>query len=365
MMCKRNKILIYSVIFCFIGSLLLADTPFDVKIRSDNSSQIETQSVSSRQSLSEKQQSNETNNKVTSIEGIIKVNTSLRLREYPWGPVIGKYTNNTKCTIIGEEGEFYKVTINGVTGYLHKNYVSTDSKPASRVEPNYPGDCKSGGYIAKSTASSPSSTTSSNNKNSNTRTTSNVSYNQTSSFVGTSYKSGSSSGSSSTYTTINVSNLPFKESVIGQKQGDGTAAGAITWAKDQMAGGTKMGFNKNNGKISQNETCWNYYCGAFIATAWGRKVPQMVGGSAYEQYKNFKRDGMIHTDKNPPAGAIMFTAPTSSSKYGHVFMATGEITSNGEPMVITSGWKGHNGISTMPLSQMIGTKTYLGWAMPD
>ncbi|MBR4570078.1 MAG: SH3 domain-containing protein [Candidatus Riflebacteria bacterium] len=360
MMCNRKKILIYSVIFCFIGSLLFADSPFDVKISSDKN-KLETESVSSGQSLSEKQIEKETNNQVSNIEGIIKVNTSLRLREYPWGPVIGKYTNNTKCIIIGEEGEFYKVTINGVTGYLHKNYVSTDSKPASRVEPDYPGDCKNGGYIAKNTANSPSNTnTSSNNNKSYTKTTSNVSNNQTSSFVGSSYRSGSSSS----YTTINVSNLPVKESVIGQKQGDGTAAGAITWAKDQMAGGTKMGFNKNNGKISQNETCWNYYCGAFIATAWGRKVPQMVGGSAYEQYKNFKRDGMIHTDKNPPAGAIMFTAPTATSKYGHVFMATGEITSNGEPMVITSGWKGHNGISTMPLSQMIGSKQYLGWAMP-
>ena len=364
MMCNRKKILIYSVIFCIIGSLLFADSPFDVKISSDKT-KLETESVSTGQSLSEKQVEKETNNRVSPIEGIIKVNTSLRLREYPWGPVIGKYTNNTKCKIIGEEGEFYKVTINGVTGYLHKNYVSTDSKPASRVEPNYPGDCKSGGFIAKNTANSPSTTTSSSNTKSYTKTTSNISNNRTSSFVGTSYNSGSSSGSSSSYTTINVSNLPVKESVIGQKQGDGTAAGAITWAKDQMAGGTKMGFNKNNGKISQNETCWNYYCGAFIATAWGRKVPQMVGGSAYEQYKNFKRDSMIHTDKNPPAGAIMFTAPNSSSKYGHVFMATGEITSNGEPMVITSGWKGHNGISTMPLSQMIGTKTYLGWAMPD
>ncbi len=354
MMCNRKKIIIYSVIFCIIGSLLFADSPFDVKISSDKN-KLETESVSSGQSLSEKQNEKETNNRVSQIEGTIKVNTSLRLREYPWGPVIGKYTNNTKCTIIGEEGEFYKVTINGVTGYLHKNYVSTDSKPASRVEPDYPGDCKSGGYIARSTtASSPVARSSSNSRNTSS-TSSRPNYS-----VGTSYNSGSNSS----YTTINVSNLPVKESVIGQKQGDGTAAGAITWAKDQMAGGTKMGFNKNNGKISQNETCWNYYCGAFIATAWGRKVPQMVGASAYEQYKNFKRDGMIHTDRNPPAGAIMFTAPTSSSKYGHVFMATGEITSNGEPMVITSGWRGHNGISTMPLSQMIGSKTYLGWAMP-
>ena len=63
-----------------------------------------------------------------------------------------------------------------------------------------------------------------------------------------------SSSYNPTLSTTNTSNLPFKESVIGQKQGDGTAAGAITWAKDQMAGGTKKGFNRNNNKISQDET---------------------------------------------------------------------------------------------------------------
>ena len=354
-MSRRKKVLVYSIVFSIISSLLFADSPFDVKIRSDKTNHLETESVSSSHSLSEKQKENETNNQETLIEGTIQVNTSLRLREYPWGPVIGKYTNNTKCTILGEEGDFYKVSINGVTGYLHKNYVSTDAKPANRIEPDYPGDCKNGGYIAKSSENSQSYANSTNGISKTDYSLTRSS--QSSSLMNTNY------GFSSPLTTMNVSNLPFKQSVIGQKQGDGTAAGAITWAKDQMAGGSKMGFNKNNGKISQNDTCWNHYCAAFIASAWGRKVPQMVGGSAYEQYKNFKRDGMIHFDKNPPAGAIMFTAPTSTSKYGHVFMATGEIASNGEPMVITSGWTGHNGISTMTLYQKNRTKNYLCWAL--
>ena len=361
---KRTKLLIYTVILCICSSLLFADTPFNVKINSNKTNSLETQSASS-QSLSENQKQSSAPEKETSIIGTIKVNTSLRLREYPWGPVLGSYTNNTKCTIIGEEGEFYKVNINGKIGYLHKNYVSTDSKPASRIEPDYPGNCKNGGYIEKAnTSSSPSVASSRTNQtgssSSNKQTRGYANQYSTSSYVNT-----GSNNSNLTFSTTNVSNLPFKWSVVGQKQGDGTAAGAITWAKDQMAGGSQNGFNTNNGKVSKNETCWNYWCAAFIATAWGRKVPQMVGGSAYEQYKNFKRDGMIHTDKNPPAGAIMFTAPTATSKYGHVFMATGEIASNGEPMVITSGWNGHNGISTMPLSQMIGTKQYLGWAMPQ
>ena len=355
-MSKRKKILVYSIVFSIISSLLFADSPFDVKLHSDKTSQLETESISSNQSLSEKQQDNTANNQDICIEGTIKVNTSLRLREYPWGPVIAKYTNNTKCTIIGEEGEFYKVKINGVTGYLHKNYVATESKPASCLEPDYPGDCKNGGYIAKTSVTNTNSSSVISSSNISTKSSSN-NY-SSSSFISSSFNTNPA------LSTMNVSNLPIKESVIGQKQGDGTAAGAITWAKDQMAGGTKMGFNKNNGKISQNETCWNHWCAAFISSAWSRKIPQMVAGSAYGQYKNFKRDGMIHTDKNPPAGAIMFTGPTATSQYGHVFMATGETASNGEPIVITSGWTGHNGISTMTLSRMIGTKNYLGWALP-
>ena len=355
---NKIRLIISSIIILAIGcSLLQADSPMDIRLSNDGTC---VYVRPSGQVIEEIKRPEKTNNKAesptdkeVSIEGTIKVNTSLRLREYPWGPVLGSYTNNTKCTIIGEEGEFYKVNINGKIGYLHKNYVSTDAKPASRIEPDYPGNCKSGGYIARTNNSS---TTSSNSTISKSTTRSSTSSNSSAPLM--------SSGYNPALSTTNTSNIPVKESVIGQRQGDGTVAGALTWAKDQMAGGTKQGFNRNNNKISQNETCWNHWCCAFIASAWGRKIPQMSAKSAYEAYKNFKRDGMIHTDKNPPAGAIMFTAPTAKSKYGHVFMATGEVAANGEPMVITSGWTGHNGITTMTLSQMIGSKQYLGWALP-
>ena len=132
-----------------------------------------------------------------------------------------------------------------------------------------------------------------------------------------------------------------------------------------MAGGTQKGCNYNTGKNSSDPTCWNYWCGAFVSAAWGRSVPQMFASSAYGQYLNFKEAGMIHTDKNPPAGAIMFTGKTATNDYGHVFLATGEVDSNGDPIVITSGWTGHNGITTMSLTKMIGSAPYLGWAMPE
>ena len=82
------------------------------------------------------------------VEGTVQGN-ALRLREWPWGPVIGKYYTGDQLTVTGESGEFYEVTINGVKGYMHKNYVSIPDASASRIAPYYPGDPASGGYLSK------------------------------------------------------------------------------------------------------------------------------------------------------------------------------------------------------------------------
>ena len=82
------------------------------------------------------------------VEGTVQGN-ALRLREWPWGPVMGKYYTGDTLTVTGESGEFYAVTINGVSGYMHKNYVSIPDASASRIAPYYPGDTASGGYLSK------------------------------------------------------------------------------------------------------------------------------------------------------------------------------------------------------------------------
>ncbi len=72
----------------------------------------------------------------------------LRLRSWPWGNVIGKYYENTKVTVLGESGEFYLVDVNGQQGYMHRNFVTTSKKAASGVNPDYPGNTKSGGFYS-------------------------------------------------------------------------------------------------------------------------------------------------------------------------------------------------------------------------
>lgn len=83
------------------------------------------------------------------MPGIVQVNTHLRLRSWPWGKVQGYFDNGTRVRITGEDGEFYQVTVNGQRGYMHKNYVATPGNPASRVDPFYPGNTRSGAYIPK------------------------------------------------------------------------------------------------------------------------------------------------------------------------------------------------------------------------
>ena len=157
-------------------------------------------------------------------------------------------------------------------------------------------------------------------------------------------------------------------SVIGQPTGNGTAIGAITWAQDQLNGGSGKGVNRNNGKsVCDDPKAWNDWCLAFVATAYNRVVPELAHESAIASYNAMKSAGKIKTDKRPPAGAIMYTDTTSSNPYGHIFIATGKTNENGEPLVITSGSSASfDGIREMTLNQMIDIcGNYLGYAVPD
>ena len=80
--------------------------------------------------------------------------------------------------------------------------------------------------------------------------------------------------------------------------GDGTRSGALTWARDQLNGGTGEGLNMNNGaKTKDDISAWNNWCLAFVATAYGRRLNELKEMSAITSYENFNRAGKIKTDK--------------------------------------------------------------------
>ncbi|NLI75051.1 MAG: peptidoglycan DD-metalloendopeptidase family protein [Candidatus Riflebacteria bacterium] len=73
------------------------------------------------------------------VEGTVQVDTSLNVRSGPWGSIIGSLHQGDKVTIIGTSGDWYKISYNGQTAYVHANYVSTAAKPAGQTPVNQPG----------------------------------------------------------------------------------------------------------------------------------------------------------------------------------------------------------------------------------
>ncbi|RCK80546.1 MAG: Peptidase, M23/M37 family [Candidatus Ozemobacter sibiricus] len=72
------------------------------------------------------------------VEGTVRVGTSLNVRTSPWGTIIGSLHDGDKVSIIGENGDWYKISYNGQTAYVHANYVSTARKPAGQTPVRYP-----------------------------------------------------------------------------------------------------------------------------------------------------------------------------------------------------------------------------------
>ncbi len=70
--------------------------------------------------------------------GTVKVSPSLNIRTGPWGKIIGSFYNNDKVTILGTSGDWYKVSYNGQTAYIHANYVETANKKAGTTPVKQP-----------------------------------------------------------------------------------------------------------------------------------------------------------------------------------------------------------------------------------
>ncbi|MDK0576400.1 SH3 domain-containing protein [Clostridium perfringens] len=75
----------------------------------------------------------------TEKTGIVNVSSSLNVREgaSTSSKVIGSLSGNTKVTIVGEEGAFYKIEYKGSYGYVAKEYIK-DIKDEVVTEPEKP-----------------------------------------------------------------------------------------------------------------------------------------------------------------------------------------------------------------------------------
>lgn len=293
----------------------------------------------------------------------------LNVRTAPWGTIVGSLSDNQKIEIISSSGDWYKIKYKGATRYIHKNYVSLPGKKASMKEPakekagyvNTPGTClnvRTGAWGRIVGTLSHGSKVKIIGESGDWYK---ISYKGATRYIYKKYVNSTKTTSSSTAASKPTSSAnTYKASVIGKSAGDGSAAGAITWARDQI-NGTKKGYNPNNGKTSRDPKAWAGWCLAFVNSAYGRKKPLLSAYSAIKSYYKCKAAGKIHTNKNPPAGAAMFTGTTPGNPYGHIFIATGKMNGPNDPIIITTT---SYGVKEMPMSQMWKGPAYLGWAMP-
>lgn len=59
--------------------------------------------------------------------GTVNASPGLNIRTSPWGTIIGSFSNGSRVTILGREGDWYRVSYNGQTAYCHASYISTGS----------------------------------------------------------------------------------------------------------------------------------------------------------------------------------------------------------------------------------------------
>ncbi len=300
----------------------------------------------------------------------------LNIRTGAWGKVVGQLGHGSRVTIVGSSGDWYKIAYKGSTRYVHKNYVSTSGQKASGKAPvkgvsgaSRTGTVDTNGYTLNVRSGPWGTVVGSLRDNAKVTIVGQsgdwykISYNGKTRYVHKKYvKSGSQTVASKPKTSGSSSSnaSTYKASVIGDAMGDGSVAGAITWSRDQI-NGTKRGYNVNNGLRSSNPKAWAGWCLAFVNTSYGRKKPLLAAPSAIQSYYKCKAAGKIVVNKNPPAGAVMFTGTGPGNPYGHIFMATGKMHGPNDPIIITTT---SYGVKEMPLSQMWKGPKYLGWAMP-
>lgn len=67
------------------------------------------------------------------MTGTVVVNSSLNIRNGPWGRITGSLRDGDKVTIVGTSGDWYKIKVGSGYGYVHANYVSTPKKSAGKT----------------------------------------------------------------------------------------------------------------------------------------------------------------------------------------------------------------------------------------
>ncbi|GAA0912811.1 hypothetical protein [Virgisporangium aurantiacum] len=91
---------------------------------------------------------------------------------------------------------------------------------------------------------------------------------------------------------------------------------ALNWAV------SVLGQANTNGDLGDSNHPWNGWCDNFVAHAYGRAASGYA--TAIAHFNDLRNRGLIHSDANPPAGALVFYAAASvNGGAGHVMLSEG------------------------------------------
>lgn len=160
---------------------------------------------------------NGTNDTFTQLSGtgqVINVSSNVRLRSIPaiGNNIICHLTNGTSLNILGKQGQWYKVSVNGQIGFIYEEYVSTNiTDSISQSATNNNINTKAS---ATSTSSSTSSSINSNKhtKKVVTRTKSSITSNSSSN-INNNIKNTSNNSSKKIKNVINIT-IPKNEKLF-------------------------------------------------------------------------------------------------------------------------------------------------------
>ena len=148
----------------------------------------------------------------------------------------------------------------------------------------------------------------------------------------------------------NASDAPVQKVVVKQGSGSSSSSSGSSSApgnSDIVAQARAFiknpPYNSNNGSHD-----WNGWCLGFVNTtlkASGHAVSIMYQPAAKDAYYAMAKAGRVSQDrKSIPAGAPLFWI--GCSQWGHAAVATGEMSTDGTPVMVTTSGKGIREMST-------------------
>lgn len=108
----------------------------------------------------------------------------------------------------------------------------------------------------------------------------------------------------------------FNQYIPGEIDCNSREARALNWAR------SVLGQAYTNGDLGDWNHPWDGWCDNFVAHAYGRAASGYP--TAIAHYNDLRNRGVIRTDTNPPAGALVFYAAASINGWaGHVMLSEG------------------------------------------